>query len=73
VSALQPFVFYLTVSTTKGQSEEPHERPALLRDVVADRPARHRRASLQRVEDRALQGQPRDGDLHLILTCTSGV
>ena len=35
--------------------EEPHERPALLRDVVADRPAQHRIAGLERVEDRALR------------------
>ena len=30
--------------------EEPHERPALLRDVVADRAAQHRIARLERVE-----------------------
>ena len=38
--------------------EEPHERPALLRDVVADRPAQHRIAGLERVEDRALRDRP---------------
>src|SRR5712692_3286519 len=32
--------------------EETQERPALLRDLVADRPAQHRIASLERVEDR---------------------
>ena len=37
--------------------EEPHERSALVRDVVADRPARHRIAGLQRDEDRALRGR----------------
>ena len=31
--------------------EEPDERPALLRDVVADRSAQHRIAALERVED----------------------
>src|SRR5216117_4082310 len=35
--------------------EEPHERPAPLRDVVADSPAQHRIAGLERVEDRALR------------------
>ena len=33
--------------------EEPQERPALLRDLVADRPAQHGIASLERVEDRS--------------------
>ena len=32
--------------------EEPHERAALLRDVVADRPTQHRIAVLEGVEDR---------------------
>jgi hypothetical protein len=32
--------------------EEAQERPAMLRDLVADRPAQHRIASLERVEDR---------------------
>ena len=45
--------------------EEPHERPALLRDVVADRPAQHRIAGLERVEDRALRGRTLDVELHL--------
>ena len=30
--------------------EEPQERPALLRDVVADRPAQHRIAGLEGIE-----------------------
>ncbi len=32
--------------------EEPQERPTLLRDLVADRPAQHGIAGLERVEDR---------------------
>ena len=35
--------------------EEPQERPPLLRGVVADRPAEHRVASFERVEDRPLR------------------
>lgn len=34
--------------------KEPQERSALVRDVVADRPAQHRIASLERIEHRAL-------------------
>src|SRR2546426_4003600 len=45
--------------------EEPHERPAPLRDVVADGPAQHRIAGLERVEDRALRDRTFDVDLHL--------
>ncbi len=45
--------------------EEPNERSALLRDVVADRPAQHRIAGLQCVEDRALRGLTLDVELHL--------
>ena len=33
--------------------EETQERPALLRDLVADRPAQHRIAGFERVEDRS--------------------
>src|SRR5206468_11140747 len=44
--------------------EEPHEWPALLCDVVADRPAQHRIASLERVEDRALRGLALDVERH---------
>ena len=33
--------------------EEPQEWPALQRDLIADRPAQHRIASLERVEDRS--------------------
>src|SRR5207244_8094441 len=47
--------------------EEPQHRPALLRDVVADRAAQHRIAGLERVEDRALRGLTLDLDLHLAL------
>src|SRR5437588_7444032 len=46
--------------------EEAQERPALLRDLVADRPAQHRKACLKRVEDR-LQRQLAV-DLKLYLT-----
>src|SRR3990172_4712960 len=45
--------------------EEPDERPAPLRDVVADRPAQHRMAVLERVEHRALRGRTLDVELHL--------
>src|SRR3954452_1789809 len=48
-----------------GAGEEPQERPALARGVVADRPAQHRVAGLERVEDRALRGRNRDGEPHL--------
>ena len=37
-------------------SEESQERPPFARDVVADRPAQHRIAGLERVQDRALRG-----------------
>ena len=36
-----------------------------LRDVVADRPAQHRIAGLERVEDRALRDRALDLELHL--------
>src|SRR5712691_2894149 len=45
--------------------EEPQERPALLRDVVADRPAQHRITGLQRVDDRALRHRTFNLELHL--------
>src|SRR5438045_439727 len=45
--------------------EEPHERPSLQRDLIADRPAQHRIAGLERVEDRALRGRTLDVELHL--------
>src|SRR6266704_5311405 len=45
--------------------EEPQERPAPLREVVADRPAQHRIAGLERVEDRALRDPTLDVELHL--------
>src|SRR5437879_474478 len=46
-------------------AEEPPERSALLRDLIADRPAQHRVAGLERVEDRALRGLTLDVELHL--------
>src|SRR5437016_4667764 len=45
--------------------EEPDERPALVRDVVADRAAQHRIAGLQRVEDRTLCDRASDIERHL--------
>src|SRR5208283_1938223 len=45
-------------------SEEPQERSALLRDVVANRSAQHGIACLKRVEDRALRGLTLDVELH---------
>ena len=45
--------------------EEPQERPALLRDVVADGAAQHRITGLQRVEDRALRCRTLDVQLHV--------
>jgi hypothetical protein len=43
--------------------EEPDERPALLRDGVADRPARHGLAGLDHVEDGALRSPTLDFEL----------
>src|SRR5262249_60153016 len=45
--------------------EESHEGPALLRNLVADRPAEHRIARLERVEDRARRDGPCDLELQL--------
>ena len=45
--------------------EEPHERSALLRDVVADCPAQHRIAGFEGVENRALRRRTLDVQLHL--------
>src|SRR5207245_2511655 len=45
--------------------EEPHERPAPVSHLVADRPPEHRVAGLQRVEDGALGGRRPDVELHL--------
>src|SRR5439155_9732444 len=45
--------------------EEPHERPTALRRVVADRPAQHRIAGLECVEDRALCDRTLNLELHL--------
>ena len=45
--------------------EEAHERPALLGDVVADRPLQHRIGILKRVEDRALRDRTFDVEFHL--------
>src|SRR5436305_484649 len=44
--------------------EEPHERPAPLRGVVADRPAQHRIGGLDGVDQRALGRRALDLDLH---------
>src|SRR5439155_8270945 len=45
--------------------EEPYERPAPLRDVVADRPAEHRIPCFERVEHRALRNLTLDIEFHL--------
>src|ERR1700687_916100 len=45
--------------------EEPQERAALLRDVIADGPPQHRICSLERVEDRPLRDVTRDLERHL--------
>src|SRR6266508_127037 len=45
--------------------EESHERSALLRDVVANRPAQHGIAGFERVEHRALRDLTADVELHL--------
>src|SRR5262245_15550915 len=47
--------------------EEPQQRPPQLRHVVADRPAQHRVAGFQRVEDRALRRPALDLKLYLAL------
>ena len=46
-------------------TEEPQERAALSGDVVADRPAQHRIAGFERVEDRALRDRFRDIELYI--------
>ena len=53
--------------------EEPHERPALLRDVIADRAAQHRIAGLERVEHRALRRPAVDVELHLAVDARASV
>lgn len=45
--------------------EEPHERPALLRYMIANRALQHRIPSLECVEDRALRYWPPNFELHL--------
>jgi hypothetical protein len=45
--------------------EEPQERTALLRDVIADRAAQRGIAGLECVKDRALRGRTLDVELHL--------
>src|ERR1043166_2944929 len=44
--------------------KEAHERPALLRDVIADRPSQHRVTPFERIEDGALGDRTRDLELH---------
>jgi len=46
--------------------KEPEERPALLRHVVADRPAQHRVGVFERVESRALRHRARNMDVDLV-------
>ena len=45
--------------------EEPQEGSALLCRMIANRPAQHRVAGLERVKDRALCDGPRNVELHL--------
>src|SRR5262245_56016894 len=45
--------------------EETHERAPLLRDVIADRAAQHRKARLERVERRALRDRVGHVEQHL--------
>src|SRR5574341_931276 len=45
--------------------EEPDERPALLRHMVANRPAQHRIPGLQRVQDRAQRRRTLNLELNL--------
>jgi len=52
--------------------EKPQVRPALLRDVVADRPAQHRIAGLNRVEDQAQRGLAFDLDFHVAVNTCQG-
>ena len=59
---VRPFVGQILLT-----GEEPHERSALLRDLVADRPAQPRIAGLERVEDRALRDRPLDVERHLVV------
>src|SRR5215471_8579188 len=47
--------------------EEPDKRAALLRDMIADRPAQHRIARLQRVEHRALRDRTFDVEHHFAI------
>ena len=47
--------------------EEPHERAALLRDVIADRSAQHRIARLECVEDGALRDRAFNVELHFAI------
>ncbi len=47
--------------------EKPYERPALLRDVIAHRPAQHRIAGFERVQHRPLRGHTLKVELDLAL------
>src|SRR5256712_6712162 len=47
--------------------KESQERPSLRGDVVADRPAEHRIAGLERVEHRAPSDPPQNVELYLAL------
>jgi len=46
--------------------EEPYERPALQRDMIADRPAEHRKPVLECVENRAQRNRTVNLKLYLI-------
>ena len=47
--------------------EEPHERPALSRNLIADRPAQRWIARLECIQDRALRYWSLDFELHFAL------
>jgi hypothetical protein len=47
--------------------EEAQEWPALLRDLIADRPAKHGIPGFESVEHRALRGLSFDFEIHLAL------
>ncbi len=45
--------------------KEPHERAALLRDLITNGPAQHGIARFERVEHRALRGRAVNGQIQL--------
>src|SRR5208282_5497154 len=45
--------------------EEPQKRPALIRDLIANRPPQHRITGFERVKHRALRDRTIDFERHL--------